>query len=514
LGAGKPSEEPRIAATARHFVDPSPDSIFLAKMSLRQYLTDAGLVWPIRLRDVLSTLDYGAFFEAYTGQGRQPIHPRAMLGLIVYGMLQGQWSLRDLERLAIRDLGAWWVCAGLQPDHSTIGEFIIRHASLLTEGFFEDLTRRLVKRTGGGRGVVAGDGTTIEAAGSRLQALKAEAARAAAQEARAESTSRPDATRKLEVAERREQAVVEVEKRTELAKAKGEGTDPRVCVTEPEAVVQKLKNGSYRPSHKPSVLVNEHRLILAQQVDPSSEIAVVKPMLEQCQTVLGEKPTTLLLDAGYFCFLVFSLAVAKDLDVLCPTGNSLGGRESRKRTKKGLFVKDDFVWDEKHQEYTCPAGKRLAFLKHGFNARLGQAYTEYQCRDCGACPLRSKCTKSNVGRSVKRYEGEELKDAAREVLRHPLARRLYRKRMAMVEPVFAALRERQGLRRFHRRGVTAVRTEFALHCIAYNLGRIVRGGGAFDVLVVHVTALAIDGQHAHAAWQTLLILVPIEGRDR
>jgi hypothetical protein len=362
--------------------------------------------------------------------------------------------------------------------------------------------------------VVAGDGTTIEAAGSRLQALKAEAVRLAAQKAQAEAASRPDAPRKQEVADRREQAVVEVEKRTERAKAKGEGTDPRVCVTEPEAVIQKLKNGSYRPSHKPSVLVNEQRLIVAQQVDPSSEIVVVKPMLEQCETVLGEKPKTLLLDAGYFCFLVFSLAVVKNLDVLCPTGNSLGGREARKRTKKGLFVKDDFVWDEKRQEYACPAGKRLTVLKHGFNARLGQAYTEYECRDCGACPMRSKCTKSKVGRGVLRFEGEELKDAAREVLRHPLAQRAYRLRMALVEPVFAALRERQGLRRFHRRGLTAVRTEFALHCLAYNLGRVARGGRMFDVLFVHVTALAVRGRHARVAWQTCFFLVPVGGRER
>ena len=46
----------------------------------------------------------------------------------------------------------------------------------------------------------------------------------------------------------------------------------------------------------------------------------------------------------------------------------------------------------------------------------------------------------------------------------------------MVEPVFAELRERQGLKRFHRRGLAGVKVEFSLHCIAYNLKRAQRIG--------------------------------------
>jgi hypothetical protein len=298
--------------------------------------------------------------------------------------------------------------------------------------------------------------------------------------------------------------------RTTKAKAKGASAESRVCLTEPDAVLQKLKNGSYRPSHKPSVLVNEQRMIVAQGVDPSSEIAVVAPMLEQCEAVMGAKPTSVLLDAGYFCFTVFSMALAKDLDVLCPSGNCLGGKEPRKRTKKGLFVKDDFAWDATREEYICPAGHRLPLLKHGFQASLGQTYVEYQGRDCPDCPSRERCTRSKAGRSVKRYQGEELKDAARDVLRHPLARRRYRQRMAMVEPVFAALRERQGLRRFHRRGLAAVRTEFALHCIAYNLGRVLRAGVPFHAALLHAAALRFDSSGLHLVWHTSLLLVPLQ----
>ncbi|WP_290607822.1 transposase, partial [Arsenophonus sp. ENCA] len=46
-------------------------------------------------------------------------------------------------------------------------------------------------------------------------------------------------------------------------------------------------------------------------------------------------------------------------------------------------------------------------------------------------------------------------------------------RKSMVEPVFSALRGIQGLERFRRKGLLAVKLEFTLHAMAYNLSRAV-----------------------------------------
>ena len=69
-----------------------------------------------------------------------------MLGLIVYGIINGQWTLRGLERLARVDLGAMWLAGRLQPDHSTIGKFISLHREVLSEDFFDGLLKFLVTR--------------------------------------------------------------------------------------------------------------------------------------------------------------------------------------------------------------------------------------------------------------------------------------------------------------------------------------------------------------------------------
>ena len=62
----------------------------------------------------------------------------------------------------------------------------------------------------------------------------------------------------------------------------------------------------------------------------------------------------------------------------------------------------------------------------------------------------------------------------REKLRSEQGRKMYRRRQAVVEPVFGVLKEQRGLRRFRRRGLLAVGTEWMLAAIAYNLTRWAR----------------------------------------
>ncbi len=62
----------------------------------------------------------------------------------------------------------------------------------------------------------------------------------------------------------------------------------------------------------------------------------------------------------------------------------------------------------------------------------------------------------------------------REKLRSVAGRAWYRRRQAVVEPVFGILKEQRGMRRFRRRGLEAVTTEWMLAAIAYNLTRMAR----------------------------------------
>jgi hypothetical protein len=110
----------------------------------------------------------------------------------------------------------------------------------------------------------------------------------------------------------------------------------------------------------------------------------------------------------------------------------------------------------------------------GVQVQKGRKLQKYQCKLPEQCPYRKQCTNSKYGRTIIRYEDEPLKEAMCKVLEHPKARAKCAQRKWMVEPVFSVLRDRQGLRKFHRRGLKKVKIEFALHCVAYNLGRTLR----------------------------------------
>jgi len=62
----------------------------------------------------------------------------------------------------------------------------------------------------------------------------------------------------------------------------------------------------------------------------------------------------------------------------------------------------------------------------------------------------------------------------REKMRSQRGRTLYRKRKAIVEPVFAVLKQQRGMREFRMRSLDKVAIEFALAATAYNLTRMHR----------------------------------------
>jgi transposase len=467
------SEEQKGKAVEEElFLDADPHELFVGAQRLEVYLSNNDMGWVLRLATLLRDFNYSAFERAYRPTGRRALHPRVMLGLVVYGILNRQWSLRELEGLARRDVGAWWICGGHQPDHSTIGKFIQLHGEILSEEFFVGLVKSLMITLRLVPGTVAGDGTVIEAAASHYRLLRSEAMMEAAREAQAAAEASPSDAELALKAVAAQRAATIAQERLRLRQRHGHAGSVVLSPTEPEAAVQLRKDGVARPSYKPTVMVHEAGLIIGQYVDPSSEREALKPILAQHAAACGQMPATVLLDAGFASFPVLALMVENNIDVLCPTGRASGEDDWERRAGRGgKFPKQAFHYVAERDVYNCPSGRELVYEQWHVDT-FHRRYGLYRGTQCGDCPLRERCTDSKYGRSLKRYEGEELKEAMAQVLSQPTARIKYQRRRAIVEPTFAELRERQGLKRFHRHGLPAVRTEFAL-CIAFNLKKAV-----------------------------------------
>jgi hypothetical protein len=322
-------------------------------------------------------------------------------------------------------------------------------------------------------GTSAGDGTVIEAAASHYRLLRSEAMMEAAREAQAAAEASPnddELARKAEAAQRAANIAAE---RFHLGKRHGHPGSIQLSPTEPEAAVQTRKDGVVRRSYKPTAMVHESGLIVGQHVDPSSEREALKPMLDQHAAACGRMPTTLLLDAGFVSLPMLALMMERDIDVLCPSGRATAKDNWERRAGRGgRFPKQAFQYIAERDVYRCP-GEREVIYEDVQVDNFHRKYRMYRGVRCGDCQLRERCTESKYGRGLKRYQGEELKEAMAQVLSQPAARAKYQRRAAIIEPCFAELRERQGLRRFHRRGLAAVRVEFALHCMAFNLKKAV-----------------------------------------
>ena len=456
------------------FVDPNPRQILLNQVPLQEHLKKSGQTAPLRIRALLRGMDWQPFHADYSAEGRRPYAPAGLLGLVLSGIMRGITSLRDLEDYARTDLGCMWITGGLMPDHSVIGRFIQRHEALLTDSFFEGLTRRVLKVTGSDTSVVAGDGTVIEAAASRYRTVKAEAL-AQRIDAQRKAQAEAPTPRGEQTLERLEQAQANLEQRQAARDAHGKEGAVQINAQEPDAVIQPQKDKKrFAASYKPSVLANAQRIIVGIAVEPASEIQAVAPMLDQAQR-LGTVSAALF-DAGYFAEAVIQTTDPRGIELLCPEGRSQG--ESWDKQSDKYYPKSRFIYDSQEDAYRCPAHALLRPCGRYRGTETNSPYILYATDACAGCGQRGACTQAKAGRKLKRYPIDDAKDALRDKLRHPEARARYRRRQAMVEPVFGHLRHRQGLQRFHRGGLAGVRLEFALHALAYNLGRVVVASGS------------------------------------
>ncbi|MDE9564003.1 transposase [Xenorhabdus bovienii] len=452
------------AYTKRQFVKAQQLPVLDGSLSLCDYLRQMGERGAFIVAEILDEQDWVPFEHHYASTGRAPYSPRSMMGILLYGIMKGHSSLRALERLARLDLGCIWVSHGITPDHASLGRFIYQHQTVLTGIFFKALTLSVLRRSQSGISCLAGDGTVIEAACSHYHLLTQEAI----SREKSALTAAPSTVQTEKRIKQLEQGTEVLRRRQEKREKKGkDGSQLRINPTEPDAVVQKLKRGKgFSTAYKPSVLVNTGRIIVAQTVDPSSEIQVMADLLAQNFNLLGYHPDKLLLDAGYFHDAVIAETQKYQIRLFC-------SENSNRQSPRKIYPKSLFIYDAEQESYLCPAHHQLSLKSTVAASEKTRGYRVYGSANCAPCRQKNQCTRAKGGRKIKRYPEDEKRDELRLHMATPESKQILSQRKSIVEPVFSALRGIQGLERFRRKGLSAVKLEFTLHAMAYNLSRAV-----------------------------------------
>jgi transposase len=127
---------------------------------VRDWLPEGHLAWLVL--DAVAGMDLGEFYGAYRrdGVGRRAYDPAMMVALLLYAYARGVRSARKIERACEEDVAFKLIAMLETPDHATIARFVGRHEAALAGLFGQVL--RLCDEAGLVRpGVVAIDGTRL-----------------------------------------------------------------------------------------------------------------------------------------------------------------------------------------------------------------------------------------------------------------------------------------------------------------------------------------------------------------
>jgi hypothetical protein len=154
------------------------------------------------------------------------------------------------------------------------------------------------------------------------------------------------------------------------------------------------------------------------------------------------------------------------------------GRQRPPDTKPRLFTVSDFSYDPDKQVYVCPQGKELTC--HARNqVNRHRTYDLYHARpeDCAACPLRARCLKKSdtVCRNLSiqvESQSPNLIDEMKTKIDSEEGKRIYGRRLGIVEPVFSNICVQKRMHRFTLRSKRKVDVQWTLFALVHNIGKI------------------------------------------
>jgi len=483
-------------------------------MPIRPLTRDRMWLFPPSLEELIPAEHVVRFVAAYvdslvltelglqqdaTGRGGLEYDARVLLSAWVYGFMIGVRSTRRIERLAHENLPMIWLLGGQCPDHSTLARFVQSNRQAMKE-VFKGTVHTAVQVGLVDFAFQAIDGTRVGnvsrdkvwrrkellALEERLERVVAEMEQGTREPAAGGEEGNDRYRMPQELADPvvlREQvqaALEELDRREAGRRASnkgaldpetGEPKGPPVSLADPEAVLMKGRHG-YVMGYNAQAAVDakEQVIVAAEVVAEATDNDQQVRMLRETEATAGRLADVTTMDGGYHSAenLEATQGMATDLYVTDPEM-----RRAKSKPEKIPFHKDAFRYEVESDTFVCPQGCRLTFDHHLRDAKHGgRLIRVYRCHHCQTCPHFGVCTTDRHGRRLRVRPQDELLRQHREKMRGETAKAFMKQRSAVVEPVFAILREHQGLSRFLRRGLENVRAEWHLLCAAYNLRKL------------------------------------------
>jgi transposase len=465
--------------------------LWLLPPSLSDWLPEGHLAWFVL--DVVAALDLSELYGwlRQDGRGGASYDPRLMVGVLVYAYCVGERSSRRIERRLVEDVGFRVVAANQCPDHATLARFRGSHQEAIA-GLFSQVLGLCAAEGLVVSGVVAIDSTKVEGNSSawsnrtRRQIAdeileEAEAADRADDERFGEKrgdelppgwTGRGGRRERLAEALRqldaegasdwesyqaqRQAREAELGRKLGGRKAKpdsrwGSRARTRMAnVTDPDSRMLWARN-RFVQGYSAQAAVTEDHLVVSAEVsnaanDSTQFQAMVAATEQNLVDVEGPPVGVYVADAGYWSTENATLDVAAEV-LINPMPATQG--------------------------ITDPSDPRIARRRavierlHRGELTVGEAATEMGVSQTWARKLLAD-HRHGVA------DPAQLRTQMQQRLASEPGAAAYAKRKTTVEPVFGNIKANLGFRRFSRRGLDAVRSEWRLVCTVHNLLKLHR----------------------------------------
>jgi transposase len=505
----------------QNFIESGREQGFLLPPDVRDWLPADHLAWFVI--DAVRDMDLAGFYAGYRadGHGRAAYEPSMMVTLVLYAYAAEQRSSRAIECHCRQDVAYRVITGNVVPDHATIARFVVRHEGALAGLFGEVLG--LCDRAGLVKpGLVAIDGSRLAGNASREANREFEQI---AREILAEAKATDEAEDELYGEARGDELPEQLrtpEGRREFfrqAKHKLQGKDTGSGEAEPEAEAQAAAGDEFefdaerivarvqgregwlrdanrqleqRRWQEPDMISRSRsdRLLLAaerleDELDaerrgnqayeeyrrrgrmkdgrrfggppkpytppevPDGKVNVTDPdskHIKANDTYVQGYNAQAVVDEGQIVLAAEITNSTVDWSQLDPmvTATITELERAGVRGRPETAIADTQYWNEQHMDEVI-ANKHVQVL----------IPPDSGTRDT-----------PRPGWTGGRYSW------MRYVLASELGERLYRKRKQMIEPVFGHTKHNRGVTRFHRRGRTAVRTEWRLLMATHNLTKL------------------------------------------
>lgn len=443
------------------FVEVDRETPYLLPPSLQDWLPKGHLARFVV--EIVEQLDLRSLKATYAGRGSQPYNPEMLVALLFYGYATGVFSSRKLERSTYDSVAFRFIAANCHPDHDTIATFRRRFLPQLNKLFAQILLiahQMEVLKLGN----VSLDGSKIKANASKHKALsyehackleeqiKAEVAELLKKAEAADRADIPDGMNIPEELERREKrlaaiaaAKAEIEKRAAERHAREQAAYEKKVAerAKKEQTTGKKAKGKEPKPPKSGPTAKD-------QVNLTDEESRIMP------TAGGGFEQTYNAQAGVDTAskLIVSIHVTQnpnDKQELTPTLENLAA------LPEALGKATDLIADSGY------------FSETNVTA----------CEENGITPYIAVDRQSHNPPLMERFaappplpEDADSVTRMKHRLKTPSGKAIYAQRKVTSEPVFGIIKAVMGFRSFLLRGLEAVKGEWNLVCMAYNIKRL------------------------------------------